>query len=318
MDNISNDEFIFADEDEQEESLQKYKILIVDDEQTVHDMTSLAIKDIKFKDQGLDLLHAFSAKEAFEILQNTPDIAVIFLDVIMETDSAGLDLVKLIREDLKNTTVRIILRTGQPGLAPEEEVIVNYDINDYKDKTELTMQKLFSALIAALRSYSDLIKIQRSKYGLEKVLKSTSSIVRFKFINEFFEGLLQQIISLVSTQNSMTHSDIEAIIGFYKDNKLSKTMGTGKYTDQALCLDAIDSKYIDDVEQIFKDSKAIKASNHIIFHKYDGEHKAILLILEGNISKIDVEDDLLDIFIDNAANIYEQLLIIEDARLHKN
>ena len=164
--NIDDEDFLFAEteEDNLPISTEKYKVLVVDDETTVHEMTTLALKNIEFRNKGLEFLHAYSAKEAKEILENTPDVAVIFLDVIMETDTAGLDLVKVIREELRNTTVRIILRTGQPGMAPEEEVIVNYDINDYKDKTELTVQKLFSSLISALRSYSDLLKIQKNKH----------------------------------------------------------------------------------------------------------------------------------------------------------
>jgi len=311
MSEIENDELMFAEEDEEQLDAQRYKVLIVDDESTVHDMTALALKDIKFKNKGLELFHAFSAKEATQILQTTPDIAVIFLDVIMETDTAGLDLVKVIREDLKNTSVRIILRTGQPGIAPEEEVIVNYDINDYKDKTELTLQKLFSSLISALRSYSDLVKIQKNKDGLQKVLKSTSSIVRFRFIDEFFEGLLQQIISLVSIENSSLTEDMNTMIGFYKNNQISKLLGTGKYTNQENCDKAIHDIYKNDIEKIFTNSKTIKEKDHLIFHKYDGENKAILLIIEGNVSRIDLDDDLLEIFIDNAANIYDHLLLTE-------
>ena len=90
------------------------------------------------------------------------DVAAVLLDVIMETDVAGLDLVEYIRNELKNETVRIILRTGQPGQAPERRVIVDYDINDYKAKTELTADKLFTTLTAALRGFQQL---QRARLG---------------------------------------------------------------------------------------------------------------------------------------------------------
>jgi len=309
------DDFLFAvAEDEDEDKIidsKRYKVLIVDDEVDVHDMTSLALKNIEFQNKGLELLHAYSAKEAEDLLSKTSDIAVIFLDVIMETDTAGLDLVKIIREKLKNTTVRIILRTGQPGLAPEEEVIVNYDINDYKDKTELTLQKLFSSLISALRSYSHLIKIEQNKHGLEKVLKSTSSIVKLKFIDKFFEGLLEQVISLVSSNHSSLENEICTLIGFYKENKLVKLVGTGKYKDSIFQEQAINTTYLDDINKIFLDSKTIKEKNHLIFHKHNSLNKAILLIIEGNIHLVDIEDSLLETFIDNSASIYDHLLIYE-------
>ena len=253
-DTVDNDELLFMDDDVDNNSEHlNYNVLVVDDEEVVHDMTSLALRDVEYKQKGINFLHAYSAAQAKEILEKVPDVAVIFLDVIMETDTAGLDLVKVIREDLKNTTVRIILRTGQPGMSPEEEVIVNYDINDYKDKTELTQQKLFSALISALRSYGDLIKIQKNKDGLEKVLKSTSSIVKFRFIDEFFEGLLQQISSLVST-NYTSNQSIDTLVGFYKNNELIKLVGTGKYHDSKEASLAIDNNYASNIKNIFQTS----------------------------------------------------------------
>jgi response regulator RpfG family c-di-GMP phosphodiesterase len=101
-----------------------------------------------------------------EKLINDDDIAIILLDIVMETDDAGLKVVKKIRNDLKNSKVRIILRTGQPGLAPQKEVILNYDINDYKEKTELTSIKLFSSVVTAIRSYKDLNTIEQMNFEI--------------------------------------------------------------------------------------------------------------------------------------------------------
>ena len=120
------------------------KILIVDDEPDVHSATALAIRNIRYKERGLELLSAYSAAEAQQILQKHEHIALILLDVVMETDDAGLLLARRIREELHNGIVRVVLRTGQPGQAPEQRVIIEYDINDYKEKTELTTQKLFT------------------------------------------------------------------------------------------------------------------------------------------------------------------------------
>ena len=116
----------------------RWKVAIIDDEPAVHDGTRYALSDYTLNGQGLEILSAYSAEEGRALLRAHPDTAVVLLDVIMETDSAGLDLVNYIRSQLKNETVRIILRTGQPGQAPERRVIVDYDINDYKAKTELT------------------------------------------------------------------------------------------------------------------------------------------------------------------------------------
>jgi CheY-like chemotaxis protein len=129
-----------------------WRILIVDDEVEIHTVTTLVLRNFEFEGRALVMLHAHSAAEAREHLTNYKDIAVVLLDVVMESDQAGLDLVREIRGPMKNTDIRIVLRTGQPGQAPEENVIRTYDINDYKNKTELTSIKLKTLLYAALRS----------------------------------------------------------------------------------------------------------------------------------------------------------------------
>lgn len=141
--------------------LQVLKLLIVDDDQDVHNVTELLLRDLVFDGYRLQLLHAFDSENAFAILQQDPEIAIVLLDVVMESDDAGLQLVKRIRETLNRRKVRIILRTGQPGYAPELETIVNYDINDYKTKTELTRERLFTCLMAAARSYLQLAQLER-------------------------------------------------------------------------------------------------------------------------------------------------------------
>ena len=152
-----NDELIFLDDDgsvEEQTLLGKdWNILIVDDDEEIHTVTRLALSDLIVNDRKLNFIHAYSAKQAKEMLHEYGNsIAIILLDVVMETDDAGFDVVKYIREDMKLVEPRIILRTGQPGYAPEEQVIKVYDINDYKTKTELTRAKLLTTIISSLRS----------------------------------------------------------------------------------------------------------------------------------------------------------------------
>ncbi|MEA1675000.1 response regulator [Nitrospirillum sp. BR 11163] len=136
--------------------LPPWPILVVDDDEEVHIMTRLVLSRLTYKGRPLELLTARSAAEAAGILTKRGDIAVALLDIVMETDDAGLVLARRIREEFDNNDVRIVLRTGQPGQAPVRDVIVNYDINDYKAKTELTSEKLFITIITALRSYDNI------------------------------------------------------------------------------------------------------------------------------------------------------------------
>jgi len=177
-----------------------WRVLIVDDEPEIHAVTQLILSKMTFKDRKLTLLSAYSAAEAQELLQREKNIAVILLDVVMETDDAGLQLVKFIREDLKNTATRIILRTGQPGQAPEDRVIVDYDINDYKAKSELTAQKLTTSIITALRSYETIVSLEKTRQGLEKILDSTSTLFQVGSLKTFASGVLTQLSAFLGCQ----------------------------------------------------------------------------------------------------------------------
>ncbi|MBF0160908.1 MAG: DUF3369 domain-containing protein [Magnetococcales bacterium] len=178
-------------------TLKPVPLLIVDDEPGVHAITEVALTRFSYHGRTLQLLHACSAAEARGVLQERQDIAVILLDVVMESDDAGLQLVRWIREELGNRKVRIILRTGQPGQAPERRVIVEYHINDYKAKTELTADKLFTTVVAAIRAYEDIHTVEESRRGLEMILESSGSLMRLRAMQHFGSGLLRQIAALL-------------------------------------------------------------------------------------------------------------------------
>jgi response regulator RpfG family c-di-GMP phosphodiesterase len=177
--------------------VQPWKILIVDDEAEVHVVTRLALQDFEFASRGLQLISTYSGAEARTALKENPDLALVLLDVVMETDHSGLDLARYIREELKNRFVRIVLRTGQPGQAPEHKVITGYDINDYKEKTELTRQKLFTTVYTSLSSYRDLIALDGNRRGLVKVIEASAKIFELRSMEYFAEGVLEQLTALL-------------------------------------------------------------------------------------------------------------------------
>ncbi|MBR9971764.1 sensor domain-containing diguanylate cyclase [Magnetospirillum sulfuroxidans] len=171
--------------------LPPWPILVVDDDPQVHGMTAVLLRDFRFKDRGFIPVSAHSAAEARTILENRSDIPVMLLDVVMETDHAGLSLAQVVRQELGNTRLRIILRTGQPGEAPEREVMLSYDINDYRSKTELTAQKLFTALVGALRSWIDIDTIEKLNATLEaRVLERTHALAEAQAFSERLVELL--------------------------------------------------------------------------------------------------------------------------------
>ena len=173
-----DDRLYFADEEpsEPKSAAEPWKVLIVDDEEEVHAVTRLALRAFSFEGRALHLMSAHSAAEARELATAHPDIALILLDVVMEEEDAGLRVVRFLRDEQKNHMVRIVLRTGQPGQAPEHDVIVSYDINDYKSKTELSRQKLFTTVVASLRSFRDLRRIADARLQLEHALRAQRSL----------------------------------------------------------------------------------------------------------------------------------------------
>lgn len=155
-------------------------LLVVDDDDSVHQATRFALDDFSFENRGLKILSAYSAEEARQVIAEQQDTAVILLDVVMESETVGLELVRWIRTELANVRVRIVLRTGQPGYAPEFQVVRDFDINDYKDKSEMTAAKLTTAVYSALRSFRDIVSLESQAEKLEEALQTAESASRAK------------------------------------------------------------------------------------------------------------------------------------------
>jgi CheY-like chemotaxis protein len=170
-----------------------YKIMIADDEEEVHKVTKMILKNFVFENKTLEFIDVYSGQEAKEALESHEDIALVFLDVVMETEHAGLEVVKYLREDIKNLSARVVLRTGQPGEAPEEDIIRMYDINDYRLKTELTVKRLNTTLYTALRNYRDLKTLENHKKSLEKIIQASAHLFEHNSLNEFLDTILKEL-----------------------------------------------------------------------------------------------------------------------------
>lgn len=109
-------------------------------------------------------------------MRRFPETAVVVMDVVMEGQQAGLEAVECIRQELNNSLVRILLHTGQPGVAPEREVIVRYDIDDYLAKPEMTSNRLFVAVRTALKSYQELRDLQKHRDVLDYLHRSVLNL----------------------------------------------------------------------------------------------------------------------------------------------
>ncbi len=207
---FDDDEILFADETSDEISLESgrpWKLMVVDDEADIHDITRLALEDFTFEGEGLLHLNAYSGAEARQMIRENPDVAVILLDVVMETENSGLEVVEYIRNQLENRFVRIILRTGHPGQAPERKVITEYDINDYKQKTELTAKKLFTSVTTAIRSCRDLRLLEKNRQGLGRIIDASANFFKLRTLKNFTEEALILLISLLRPDENLSPED---------------------------------------------------------------------------------------------------------------
>lgn len=186
-------------------SRHSWKILVVDDEPDILRLTRISLRDFMFEGLGLAFVEAQSAQDAISQLNHHDDIAVALIDIVMETHDAGLKLVEYIRDRQQNTLLRIVIRTGQPGAAPERYVIDHYDIDDYKDKTELTADRLYTTVRSALKAYRDLQSLMTNRLGLEQVLHAAPMLYRLSnsaSLSTFFSGILTQVIGLCRLTNA--------------------------------------------------------------------------------------------------------------------
>ena len=200
-----NDELTFLDEDgPQPDHVMPEKfwnVLVVDDDEEIHTVTRLALSQVVISNRQLRFLHAYSASQARTILdQHGSQIALILLDVVLEADDAGLTVVKYLRETLQLEEPRIVLRTGQPGYAPEQTIITDYDINDYKTKTELTRSRLLTTVITSIRSYQHIVTINQSRLGLQKIIDASANLLEEHSIKAFCEGVVIQLSSLLGLE----------------------------------------------------------------------------------------------------------------------
>ncbi len=211
-----------------------WKVIIADDEPDIHIITKMTLRDFVFDGSKLEIFSAYTAQEAFAVVKKHPDAAIILLDVVMESDHAGLRLVRSIREELGNEKIRIILRTGQPGKAPEADIIARYDINDYRLKTDLTASRLSTLIYSCLRSYRDIATIEESKQTLERMIDASASIFQRRSTAGFAEEVLDQFARLLSDRrNAMGGAALKR-----RTSRVAALAATGRNSDQLVVVAA--------------------------------------------------------------------------------
>jgi len=319
---IEDDEIIFIEDDEvvAETYRKPWKIAIVDDDEHIHEVTRLALNSYRYSGRPLQFISAYSAAEGRQLFEQHNDIAVCLLDVVMETETSGLELVKHIRAN-NNVFTRIVLRTGQPGQAPEEKVISNYDINDYKEKTELTRIKLTTLMHSCLKTYEHIINQDHTRAGLEKVLESTAKIFENPYIKDFAKGIMMQIMSLFEFGDSAAFVRIDhAMAAHEKKNILNIISGIGDFApdEQNHTRKQLPRDILNSVLSQKKKFRVYCDDHYFVASHLGKDNEHYLLALSGELKGFsDLNIKLASVFCHNALIAFENISLnneIEEAQ----
>jgi len=236
-------------------TLSPWKVVIVDDDPEVHNITQLSLSEFKFEGKEIAFVNLYSGSEAKQYFLTNDDVALVLLDVVMESDDAGLKVADYLRKELKNTYTRIVLRTGQPGTAPEHSIFQNYDIDGYIAKTNMTINILKQSMYIALRSYRDLLRIQHYQKGLEVVVSAITNLNQIADVMSLSKSILAQISSIFN----MGHAQflVAGLQGY--------TKGITATEQWDIVLEANDEHTIEAGESVHNAFKAI--SNKIFLSK---------------------------------------------------
>ncbi len=286
-----------------------YQIVIADDEEEVHKMTKLVLKGFEMEGVKLQFFDTYSGRETIEFLNENRNVAIVLLDIVMEEDDSGLQVIRYLRETLKNNLTRVVVRTGQPGKAPEEKIVVEYEVDDYKSKTELTVQKLYSTMHLCLRAHRNIKELSHSKDNLFRVINASQELFKFRSFSDFMKGMLQQIIALYDLDEALDgpgglRSTIDSFAAIQMADTVKVLAATGKYEgaiQKPLGPEICSPELLDLIETVSKgpDSEAIfrQGDTLLIFKRSADKHIRNYVVLETELNPENIE--LIQLFLDN-------------------
>ncbi|MCW8994520.1 MAG: DUF3369 domain-containing protein [Psychromonas sp.] len=294
-------------EDAQAVHLSPWKVLIVDDDKEVHAITKLVLSNFEWDETPLHFLSAYSAYEAEQLFLEHNDIAVALIDVVMETDDAGLQLIKTIRDEIENKTTRIVLRTGEPGDAPEREIIREYEISDYKNKTELSGLKLDTLMCSALRSYQKIIELNKNKRGLELVIESSSALSDTLTYEALIDETTTYLAKLIE-ECALTPTYCLSSLGVYCNATVFHLIDSRG--DFAHLSELDDVEKIPDhasllISQSIAEQRHIYTENAFVMNMQSSSESCIIFYFEGFSTLSPQDIVLLDLFASNTKTAFD-------------
>lgn len=107
----------------------------------------------------------------------------MLVDVIMETETAGLDLIRWVRQQPALAATRVVVRTGESGSSTPKVVLQDFEISDYWPKTAVLASRMQMQMAGLVRSYDELARLDKAR---------AEHADEVRFANEALEALTEQ------------------------------------------------------------------------------------------------------------------------------
>lgn len=296
-------------------SVTPWKVLIIDDDPQVHAVTRMVLSDLTFQDRPVAFISGWSAADCARLIVEHPDAAVVLLDVVMENDHAGLQAARHIRGEAGNPHIRIVLRTGQPGQAPERQVIDDYEIDDYKSKSELTADALYTAVKTALRSYRHITALESNRKGLEKIIDASATLMERRSLDAFADGVIMQLRTLIDGAEAVFLCAAEG-------GEAGSGEAVDVVTGGAEVKAALSPEVWADIRRAFAEKTNVYADDRCVIFVSARLHAAGVVYIAGCRPLSEIDRRLLEVFcarvaagLDNV-HLYQKLLAAQRATVH--
>ena len=289
-----------------------WKVLIVDNDPDIQSVIELALFDLTVLDRRLAYIHAYSEQDAYQGIKDNNDIALVLLNVDIETDDAGLNVVKYIREKLCREAIRIVLMTDQSDYCPDETVIKDYDISDYKSKNDLTRSKLMPSVFAAIRSYQQIFAVNENHLGLEKIISVSSALLEQRSLQNYAQGVITEFIQLFGGNILKGlfcirgHEIVDSVDNFY-------ILGQIGFSSEKINQN-LDNLHNEQVSQLvtkcFEEKQHQFTEKNIALYFSRSGYQAVLFF-EINSALSETHKQLIDVFLTNIAVGYENVHLFQ-------
>jgi len=273
-----------------------WRVLVVDDEKDVFTSTQVALRQFSLDGRAVTLTYADSAGAAYALLSADPDFALVLLDVVMESDSAGLDLVRRIRNELQMPKVRIVLRTGQAGKAPEERVVREFEINDYLEKTRGDRTRIRTIVATSLRAWAMLDELERRRAAMATLARATRALIGHAPLEETAEAGLGVVVDLVDPDGAALRSGFCLVAHEGQSEILAATGSFAAVRGEGIA-GLVRRLGPDDMQRLedgLRESGVFVAQSGVwvAIHRTDG--RALLFYASGRTPEPSIEREILD------------------------